>query len=62
MPSAASQMPDLVNKVINNIQITVKNIHIRYEDTASVPGVSMLKREVSVKLMRFISSTPSLLA
>jgi VPS13-like, N-terminal/Vacuolar sorting-associated protein 13, extended-chorein len=29
----------LINKVVNNLQITVKNIHIRYEDNLSVPGV-----------------------
>ncbi|KAF8640890.1 hypothetical protein AX17_000538 [Amanita inopinata Kibby_2008] len=28
----------LVTKIINNIQITIKNIHIRYEDKKSVPG------------------------
>ncbi|KAF5370222.1 hypothetical protein D9615_010080 [Tricholomella constricta] len=28
----------LIAKVINNLQITVKNIHIRYEDSMSVPG------------------------
>ncbi|XP_006454344.1 hypothetical protein AGABI2DRAFT_114096 [Agaricus bisporus var. bisporus H97] len=28
----------LLNKVINNVQITVKNIHVRYEDKLSVPG------------------------
>ncbi|GLB36151.1 putative vacuolar protein sorting-associated protein [Lyophyllum shimeji] len=28
----------LIAKVINNLQITVKNIHVRYEDNLSVPG------------------------
>ncbi|PPQ64275.1 hypothetical protein CVT24_008413 [Panaeolus cyanescens] len=28
----------LITKVINNVQITVKNVHIRYEDNMSVPG------------------------
>ncbi|KAH9944371.1 vacuolar protein sorting-associated protein 13 [Epithele typhae] len=28
----------LVTKIINNLQITVRNIHIRYEDNMSVPG------------------------
>ncbi|KAF4623901.1 hypothetical protein D9613_001806 [Agrocybe pediades] len=28
----------LIAKVINNVQVTVKNIHIRYEDSMSVPG------------------------
>jgi vacuolar protein sorting-associated protein 13A/C len=30
----------LTAKIINNLQVTVKNIHIRYEDKLSVPGVS----------------------
>lgn len=30
----------LTAKIVNNIQITVRNIHIRYEDKMSVPGVS----------------------
>ncbi|KAF8216245.1 hypothetical protein K438DRAFT_1748990 [Mycena galopus ATCC 62051] len=28
----------LMAKIINNLQVTVKNIHIRYEDKLSVPG------------------------
>ncbi|KAG6842210.1 hypothetical protein C0991_000180 [Blastosporella zonata] len=28
----------LTTKIINNLQITVKNIHVRYEDNLSVPG------------------------
>lgn len=28
-----------VTKVVNNLQITVHNIHIRYEDDMSCPGV-----------------------
>ncbi|KAI8995643.1 vacuolar protein sorting-associated protein 13 [Trametes punicea] len=28
----------LVTKIINNLQVTVRNIHIRYEDKLSVPG------------------------
>lgn len=27
-------------KILDNLQITVKNIHIRYEDSISTPGVS----------------------
>lgn len=30
----------LTTKILDNLQITVKNIHIRYEDAASTPGVS----------------------
>ena len=33
-------LSSLVTKIINNLQITVRNIHIRYEDKLSVPGVS----------------------
>jgi len=32
-------LQSLLTKVINNVQVTVKNIHIRYEDNLSVPGV-----------------------
>ena len=28
-------------KLLNNIQVTVKNVHIRYEDSISVPGVCL---------------------
>lgn len=31
----------LVTKVVDNLQITVRNIHIRYEDALSNPEVSM---------------------
>lgn len=29
----------LINRMINNLQVTVRNIHVRYEDSVSVPGV-----------------------
>ncbi|KAG1730517.1 N-terminal region of Chorein, a TM vesicle-mediated sorter-domain-containing protein [Suillus paluster] len=29
----------LTAKIISNLQVTVKNIHVRYEDNMSVPGV-----------------------
>lgn len=32
----------LIAKIINNLQVTVKNIHVRYEDNMSVPGVRHL--------------------
>lgn len=43
--SAQSQglIASLVTKIINNLQVTVRNIHIRYEDKLSVPGVSGLR-------------------
>lgn len=28
----------LITKITNNVQITIKNIHIRYEDSLSCPG------------------------
>ncbi|KIM48205.1 hypothetical protein M413DRAFT_439924 [Hebeloma cylindrosporum] len=31
-------LQSLITKIINNVQVTVKNIHIRYEDNLSVPG------------------------
>ena len=37
----------LITKVINNLQITIKNIHVRYEDNISVPGVSRKDRVLS---------------
>ena len=30
----------IIAKIINNFQVTVKNVHIRYEDNVSVAGVS----------------------
>lgn len=33
-------LQSLIAKIINNVQVTIKNIHIRYEDNLSVPGVS----------------------
>ena len=35
-----SFLQQIYAKVLNNVQVTVKNIHIRYEDAQSVPGVS----------------------
>lgn len=32
----------LTAKIINNLQVTVKNIHVRYEDKLSVPGVRVV--------------------
>uniref|UniRef100_A0A0W0G3E4 Putative vacuolar protein sorting-associated protein vps13 n=1 Tax=Moniliophthora roreri TaxID=221103 RepID=A0A0W0G3E4_MONRR len=37
-PQQQGLMASLIAKIINNLQITVKNIHIRYEDKFSVPG------------------------
>ncbi|KAJ3551176.1 hypothetical protein NM688_g4862 [Phlebia brevispora] len=37
-PQQQGLIQSLITKVINNLQVTVKNIHIRYEDKLSVPG------------------------
>ncbi|RDB28887.1 Vacuolar protein sorting-associated protein 13 [Hypsizygus marmoreus] len=37
-PQAQGLWESLITKVINNLQVTVKNIHVRYEDNLSVPG------------------------
>ncbi|BFZ60577.1 Vacuolar protein sorting-associated protein 13 [Saitoella coloradoensis] len=37
-PKDASFTDSLVTKIIDNLQVVVKNIHIRYEDTVSDPG------------------------
>ncbi|KAF9453814.1 vacuolar protein sorting-associated protein 13 [Macrolepiota fuliginosa MF-IS2] len=37
-PQTQGLWQSLLNKIINNVQVTVKNIHIRYEDKYSVPG------------------------
>jgi vacuolar protein sorting-associated protein 13A/C len=37
-PQSQGVWASLIAKVINNLQVTVKNIHIRYEDKMSVPG------------------------
>jgi hypothetical protein len=38
-PQSQGLWASLTAKIINNLQVTVKNIHIRYEDNMSVPGV-----------------------
>lgn len=38
-PQQQGLLSSLIAKVINNLQVTVKNIHVRYEDKLSVPGV-----------------------
>ncbi|KAJ7038206.1 vacuolar protein sorting-associated protein 13 [Mycena alexandri] len=37
-PQSQGLLQSLTAKIINNLQVTVKNIHIRYEDKLSVPG------------------------
>ena len=38
-PNSQGLIQAMMAKIINNVQVTVKNIHIRYEDQLSVPGV-----------------------
>lgn len=33
----------VIEKVINNAQVTIKNIHLRFEDAETVPGASVLR-------------------
>ncbi|KAF9044538.1 vacuolar protein sorting-associated protein 13 [Hymenopellis radicata] len=37
-PQTQGLWESLTAKIINNLQVTVKNIHVRYEDKLSVPG------------------------
>ncbi|KXN90021.1 Vacuolar protein sorting-associated protein 13 [Leucoagaricus sp. SymC.cos] len=37
-PQTQGLWQSLLNKIINNVQVTIKNIHVRYEDKFSVPG------------------------
>jgi hypothetical protein len=37
-----SVMAAMIGNIVNNLQITVKNIHVRYEDKLSTPDVSLL--------------------
>jgi vacuolar protein sorting-associated protein 13A/C len=39
-----SYMGAIVSKVVDNVQIHVKNIHMRYEDGSSTPEVSYARR------------------
>jgi len=58
--SAQSQglIQSLISKIVNNLQITVKRIHIRYEDKLSVPGVSLDNALNSTALANTVSSAP----
>lgn len=40
-PQPQGLLASLVAKIVNNLQVSVKNIHVRYEDKLSVPGVSL---------------------
>ncbi|KAJ2927125.1 hypothetical protein H1R20_g9964, partial [Candolleomyces eurysporus] len=37
-PQTQGLIQSLITKIINNVQVTIKNIHVRYEDKISVPG------------------------
>ena len=46
-----------IEKIINNAQVTIKNIHVRFEDTITVPGVSILTlARTDFRLMDCIST------
>lgn len=60
-PQSQGLVSSLITKIINNLQVTVKNIHVRYEDKLSVPGVRLSYLSPFVMLI-YCSSIPSLLA
>ncbi|KAL1738923.1 N-terminal region of Chorein, a TM vesicle-mediated sorter-domain-containing protein, partial [Schizophyllum fasciatum] len=37
-PQQQGLIASLIAKIVNNVQVTVKNIHVRYEDKISMPG------------------------
>ncbi|KNC49731.1 uncharacterized protein AMSG_06001 [Thecamonas trahens ATCC 50062] len=48
-PASAGFMSSLVTKVLDNIQIRVENVHIRYEDAVSRPGAPRLSAGLTLK-------------
>lgn len=50
-PQSQGLIASLVTKIINNLQVTVRNIHIRYEDKLSVPGVCERDHAIVCNLM-----------
>ena len=60
-PSDASQsqglIASLVTKIVNNLQVTVRNIHVRYEDKLSVPGVSRRANSIGMMMLMLSFST-----
>ena len=55
-PQQQGLLSSLIAKVINNLQVTVKNIHIRYEDKLSVPGVRVSLFALIARLLTIFSS------
>ena len=47
-PQQQGLIASLIAKIINNVQVTVKNIHIRYEDKISMPGVRVHPASVTL--------------
>jgi vacuolar protein sorting-associated protein 13A/C len=45
---SASFTTQLVTKIVDNLQIDISNIHIRYEDDVSHPGVSFIDRLIEM--------------
>lgn len=48
----------IISKVVDNVQIHIKNIHVRYEDGSSTPEVSNANE--AIKTLGLTSSIPSL--
>lgn len=55
-PQSQGLVASLIAKILNNLQVTVKNVHVRYEDKLSVPGVrSTIQSCKMVGLMAVVS-------
>lgn len=48
----------LIAKIVNNVQVTIKNIHVRYEDKLSVPGVRSLSSKASPPILTLPTQHP----
>ena len=52
-----SSIEKLVTKILDNIEITIKNIYIRYEDSFSAPNQGSGKFAIGILLKEFSTHT-----
>ncbi len=52
-----SSIDKLITKIIDNIEIKIRNIYIRYEDDFSAPNQGSGKYVIGVKLKEFVTFT-----
>jgi hypothetical protein len=52
-----SMMSNLVTTVLNNLQVSIKNVHLRYEDQLSVSGSKALRFAFGVHVSEFVAET-----